>query len=75
MLAAINEARQILHFNGGSMSRIYAIWKAYAMLVIEALSAYCRKTGHLPVVLSLGLLLVPIFAADWFLPRQASLSL
>ena len=57
------------------MSRIYAIWKAYAMLVIEAVSAYCRKTEDLPVVVSLGLLLVPMFAADWFLPRWASLSL
>jgi len=57
------------------MSRIYEIWKAYAMLVIEAVSAYCRKTEHLPVVVSLGLLLVPMFAADWFLPRWASLSL
>lgn len=57
------------------MYRIYAIWKAYAMLVIDALSAYCQKTEHLPAVLSLGLLLVPMLAADWFLPRWASLSL
>jgi hypothetical protein len=66
--------RSFPNVKGGSMSRIYAIWKAYAMLVIEAVSAYCRKTEDLPVVVSLGLLLVPMFAADWFL-RWASLSL
>jgi hypothetical protein len=64
--------RSFPNVKGGSMSRIYAIWKAYAMLVIEAVSAYCRKTEDLPVVVSLGLLLVPMFAADWFLPRWAS---
>ena len=57
------------------MHRIYEVWKAYAMLVIDTVSAYCRSTEHLPVVVSLGLLLVPMFAADWFLPRWASLSL
>ena len=57
------------------MSRIYEIWKAYALLVVEALSAYCRATEHLPVVVSLALLLAPMLAADWFLPRWASLSL
>jgi hypothetical protein len=66
--------RSFPNVKGGSMSRIYAIWKAYAMLVIEAVSAYCRKTEDLPVVVSLGLLLVPMFAADWF-ARWASLSL
>jgi hypothetical protein len=45
------------------------------MLVIEAVSTYCRKTGHLPDMVSLGLLLVLMFAVDWFLPRWASLSL
>ncbi|RWA36992.1 hypothetical protein [Xylella fastidiosa] len=57
------------------MSRICEIWEAYAMLIVEALSAYYHKTEHLPFVVSFGLLLVPMFLADWFLPRWASLSL
>lgn len=57
------------------MSRIYTIWKAYTLLVAEALSAYCQRTEHLPFVVSLGLLLVPMIAAVWFLPHWASLSL
>lgn len=57
------------------MSRLYEIWKAYAMLVIDAVSAYCRATDHWPAIASLGLLFVPMLAADWLLPRWASLSL
>lgn len=57
------------------MYRIYEVWVAYAAFVIEAFFAYCRRTEHWPVIVSLGLLLVPMFAADWFLPRWASLSL
>lgn len=57
------------------MYRIYEVWTTYAMLVVDAVSAYCRKTEHLPFALSLGLLVVPMFAANWFLPRWASLSL
>lgn len=57
------------------MFRIYEIWKAYALLIVEALSAYCRATEHLPVVVSLAVLLAPMLAADWFLPRWVSLSL
>ena len=57
------------------MFHIYEIWKTYALLVIEAVSAYCQKTERLPVVVSLGLLLAPLFAANWLLPRWASLSL
>jgi hypothetical protein len=65
----------IFNVKGDSMHRIYEAWIAYAMLVTDAVSAYCRRTEHWPFVVSMGLLLIPMFAADWFLPRWASLSL
>ncbi|WAK04327.1 hypothetical protein [Methylobacter sp. YRD-M1] len=54
---------------------IYDLWKKYALFVIDAVSAYCRNTEHLPFVVSLGGLLLPLLAAGWFLPRWASLSI
>lgn len=57
------------------MYRIYEIWKAYALFVVGVFSAYSERTDHLPLVVSLGMLLVPMVAADWFFPRWASLSL
>jgi hypothetical protein len=57
------------------MYQIYKVWTTYAMLVVEGFSAYSRKTEHWPFAQSMGLLLVPMFAANWFLPRWASLSL
>jgi hypothetical protein len=56
------------------MYRIYEIWKAYALFVVGVLFAYGERTDHLPMPVSLGFLLLPVLAADWFLPRWASLS-
>lgn len=55
------------------MSRIYELWKIYALFIVDAVFVYSRNTEHLPFVVSLGGLLLPLLAADWFLPRWASL--
>lgn len=55
------------------MSRIYEIWKTYAMFIVEAVMAYCERTEHLPFVVSFGGLIAPLFAVDYFLPRWAAL--
>ena len=55
------------------MYRIYEAWKAYAMFIVEAVMAYCERTQHLPIVVSLGSLILPFFAVDWFLPRWVAL--
>lgn len=57
------------------MYRIYEIWKAYALFVVEAIFACQRRIEHLPDIVSFGLLLVPLIAVEWFLPRWASLSI
>lgn len=57
------------------MQRIYDAWKAYAIFIVEVLSAYSSRTDHLPLLVSMGGVLVPLVAADYFLPRWASLSL
>lgn len=57
------------------MHRIYEIWKAYAMVVVEAYFAYCQKTENLPAVVSFGLLLAPMAAVHFFLPAWISLPL
>lgn len=57
------------------MQRIYDAWKAYALFIVEAFSAYSSRTDHLPLPVSLAGLFVPMIAADFFLPRWASLSL
>lgn len=55
------------------MYRIYEAWKAYAILIVEAVMAYCERTQHF--VVSIGSLILPLFAVDWFLPRWAALSI
>lgn len=57
------------------MERIYEMWKAYALFIVAALSAYSERTDHLPAPVAFGFLLLPMLAADWFLPRWASLSI
>lgn len=57
------------------MQRIYSMWTAYALFVVSVFSAYSERTDHLPLPVSLGFLLLPMLAADWFLPRWASLSI
>ncbi len=57
------------------MYRIYEVWKAYALFVVAALTAYIDRTDYFSTPVSFGLLLLPLLAADWFLPRWASLSI
>ncbi len=49
---------RFLTANESSVYRIYKVWVAYAMLVAEAFYAYCRRTEHWPVIVSLGVLFV-----------------
>ena len=62
----------------GQLFRIEAhagLGLAVALFLIERRLASLRMAAGRGSVVSLGLLLVPMFAADWFLPRWASLSL
>lgn len=57
------------------MYRAYELWKAYAMVIVDGLFAYINKAEDWgwPPLLTLALPLAAMFAADWFLPRWASL--
>lgn len=57
------------------MIRIYEVWKVYALFVVGAFMEYSRRTEHLPAPVSVGLLLLPLLGADWFLPHWVALSL
>lgn len=56
------------------MQKIYEMWTDYVLFVVGALTAYSDCTDYLPAPVSFGLLLLPLLAADWFLPRWASLA-
>lgn len=58
------------------MYRAYELWKAYVMFVIDRLFTYLDKSEEWgwPIAATIALPLLPLFAADWFLPRWASLS-
>jgi len=57
------------------MYRLYEIWFAYVMFVVNAVSAFARSMEHLPIIFPLGSMLLVLGAVDLFLPRWAALSI
>lgn len=55
------------------MYRIYDAWKDYALFIVEVFFAYCERTQHLPVIVTIGTLTIPFLAVDYFLPRWVAL--
>ncbi len=57
------------------MYRLYEIWVAYAMFIVETVSAFSRWMEDLPIIFPLGSMFLALYAVDLFLPRWASLSI
>jgi len=57
------------------MFRLYEIWFAYVMFVVDAVSAFARSMEHLPIIFPIGSMFLVLGAVDLFLPRWAALSI
>jgi len=57
------------------MSGIYEIWKAYAIFIVETMSACCKFIEDLPDAVALGVLILPVVAIKLFLPYWAALTI
>jgi hypothetical protein len=57
------------------MNRLYEIWFAYVMFIVNALLAFARSMEHLPFIVPFGSLILVLGAVDLFLPRWAALSI
>lgn len=57
------------------MLKLYDIWTAYALAVVEAVIGYAELTEDWPVPLSLAVFAAPMVAAKVFLPAWLSMLL
>jgi hypothetical protein len=57
------------------MYRLYELWSAYVMFIVNALLAFAKSMEHLPFIVPFGSLILILGAVDLFLPRWAALSI
>lgn len=57
------------------MNRLYVIWFAYVMFIMNAIFAFAKSMEHLPIIYPFGSVLLILGAVDVFLPRWAALSI
>ena len=57
------------------MSSLREMGFSYMMLVIDAVTAFSKRTEHLPLIIPLGTMFLAFYAVDFFLPRWAAVSI